>query len=81
MRFLRCFSQCSLCTVSILVTVPSESTVVFRGIRTFQLQLCCTDKAAGAVLAHGCHKNTSWKRSTLVRRPRLIGGMWLESKY
>ena len=29
MRFLRCFSQYSLCTVSMVVTVPSVATVVF----------------------------------------------------
>ena len=39
-------------TVSIVVTVHSESTVVFIGFDTFQLQLCCAvaDKAAAAVL-------------------------------
>ena len=51
-RLLRCFSQHSLCTVSIVVTVLSESTVVFTRFHTVQLQLCCTvtDKAVAAVL-------------------------------
>ena len=53
MRFLRRFSQYSLGTVSIVVTVFSESTVVSICFHTFQLQLCCTvtDGAAAAVLA------------------------------
>ena len=48
-----CVSQYSLCTVSIVETVPSDSTVMFIRCHTFQLQLCCTvtDKAAAAVLA------------------------------
>ena len=46
-------SQYFLCTVSIVLTVSSESTMVFSRYHTFQLQLCCTvtDKAAAAVLA------------------------------
>ena len=45
-------SQYSLCTVSIVLTVSSVSTVVVNRFHTFQLQLCCTetDKAAAAVL-------------------------------
>ena len=48
MVFLQCFSRYSLCTFSYKVlTVSSESKVVFSGFCTFQLQLCCTvtDKA------------------------------------
>ena len=47
------FSQHSLCTPSIIVTVLSECTVVITRFHTFQLQFCCTmtDKAAAAVLA------------------------------
>ena len=46
------FQSVFLCTVSIVVTVPSDSTVVFSRFHTFQLQLCCTvtDKADAAVL-------------------------------
>ena len=53
MRFLHLSSQYSLCTVSIVVTGASESTVVFIRFHTFQRQLCCTvtGKAAAAVLA------------------------------
>ena len=43
------------CTVSIVLTVLSESTVVCGRFHLFQLQLCCTltNKAAAAVLAGG----------------------------
>ena len=53
MGFLHLSSQYSLCTVSIVVTGASESTVVFIRFHTFQRQLCCTvtGKAAAAVLA------------------------------
>ena len=60
-----CLSQCSLCTISRAVTVPSESTVVCIRFHACQLQLCrtVTDKAAAAVLAQDrgvmCPKNTS----------------------
>ena len=52
-RSLHVFSQYSLSTASIVATVLSESTVVFIGFHTFQLQLCCTmtRKTATAVLA------------------------------
>ena len=61
MRFLSCFSQYSLYTVSRVLTVPSESTVVFSRFDMFRLQLWCTGRLR------------PWKRSALVRKPRLIG--------
>ena len=53
MKFLLNFCECSLCTFSTVVTVPSESTVMFCTFHTFPLQLCCTvtDKTVAAVLA------------------------------
>ena len=48
------FSVSTPCAqLSIVVIVPSESTVVFSRFHTFQLPLCCTvtDKAAAAGLA------------------------------
>ena len=83
--FLRCFSQHSLCTVSIVVTV-SESTVVFTRFHTFQLQLCCTvtDKAAAGVFASRsspCVLKTHQKfRESFDRRrmgKSLRDGTWL----
>ena len=79
----------SLCTVSIVLTVLSVSTVVSNGFHTFQLLLCCalTDKTATAVLAQGsnpcviktqqyegCHvKVASIKDTYLHRNP-----VWIE---
>ena len=72
-----CSCQYSLCTVSIVVTVPSESTLVFITLHTFQVQLCCTvmGTAASAVLAQD-RVHVSLKRS----KPRLIGGTWLAAE-
>ena len=55
LRFLRCFSQYSLCTGSTVSTVLSVSTAVSICFHTFQLQLCSTltDKTVTAVLAQG----------------------------
>ena len=55
MRSLRCFSLYSLCTVSVVLTVLSESTVVSIRFHIFQLQLFCqvTDKTATALLDQG----------------------------
>ena len=51
MRFLRCFSQYSLCSISLVLTILSESTVVFGRFHIFQLQLCCAVKAVAGDLA------------------------------
>ena len=42
MRFFLCFRQSSLCTVPRVLTVRSDSAVVFERFHIFQLQLCCT---------------------------------------
>ena len=49
-----CFSQYSLYTISIGVTVPSESTVMFIRCHTFQLQLCYSDRQSSC----GCFGST-----------------------
>ena len=80
-------SKYSLCTVSAVVTVLSESTVVVIGFHTFQLQLCCTvtDKAAAAVLAQDrvdvSSKHIMAAERFIFRESSLIGGTWLESEY
>ena len=50
-EFSQCSSQYSLCGVSIVVTVSSQSTVVCSRFYIFQLQLSCTvtDKTAAVV--------------------------------
>ena len=53
MRFLHVSVSFFFFTVPRVLTVLSESTVVFIRFHTFQLELCCTvtDKAGAAVLA------------------------------
>ena len=78
MRFLRCFSQYSLGTVSIVLTVLSVSTVVSIRFHIFQLHVVLRSDRQddygcfGSRIESVCHKNTSWSRSALVRKQRLI---------